>query len=333
MNPFAPIPGIHHITAIAPSAVENLAFYEKILGLRLVKQTVNFDDPHTYHLYYGDARGNPGTLLTFFPWEDLPPGQPGAGMVTAIAFAVPKAALDFWRRRLRQATGDIRSDERFGDPVLHFTDPHGLPLELIGLGEAPAADYWPGSPIAPAHAISGLHSASATLHHLPEAQALLTGPMGWMLWGHAHGRYRFAMADHKAPGHFFDLVIDPRAPLGRQGGGTVHHIAFRTESDSSQRDWQARLRAAGCSVTEVRDRNYFRSIYFHAPQRLLFEIATDPPGFGIDESEETLGSRLKLPQAFEPLRPDIERRLPPLRPPAPAWAAPAENGLPVSGPD
>jgi glyoxalase family protein len=314
MNPVPRIPGIHHITAIASSAAENLAFYERVLGLRLVKQTVNFDDPHTYHLYYGDARGAPGTILTFFPWENLPRGMPGAGMVTAIAFAVPRPALDFWRQRLRDAGCEFREEERFADPVLGFADPHGLPLELIGLASPPATTYWREGPVPYAHAICGLHSATATLHRLPEAEALLVDLMGLAPGGQENNRYRYAAADPQAPGHLWDLVIDPQAPLGRQGGGTVHHIAFRAPNDATQLTWQARLREARLGVTEVRDRRYFRSIYFQAPQRLLCEIATDRPGFTVDEAEDVLGEHLKLPEQYKAMRPEIERHLQPLRP-------------------
>ncbi|MFZ1984455.1 MAG: VOC family protein [Desulfatitalea sp.] len=332
MNPTPHISGIHHITAISASAAENLAFYENTLGLRLVKQTVNFDDPYTYHLYYGDARGAPGTILTFFPWENLPQGRPGAGMVTAIAFGVPRAALDFWQQRLGSMACETQTEERFGDPVLRFADPHGLPLELIGLSEPPATTHWHAGPIAAAHAITGFHSATATLHHLPENKTLLTALMGMTLSGQAHNRYRFATADPTAPGHFWDIVIDPQAPLGQQGGGTVHHIAFRTESEATQLLWQSHLRKAGLSVTDVRDRNYFRSIYFHAPQRVLFEIATNPPGFSVDEEAEVLGASLKLPRAYEHMRPEIEKHLRPLRPSSGEQTNPPWKSFPRGSP-
>jgi glyoxalase family protein len=308
------ISGIHHITAVASSAAENLAFYETILGLRLVKQTVNFDDPHTYHLYYGDARGTPGTILTFFPWEDLPPGRPGTGMVTAVAFAVNRSAMDYWNRRIATAGRPVHGGHRFGEPVLSFSDPHGLPLELIGVDEPPSATAWEGGPVEGPNAIHGFHSATATVTDGRAVKALLQEVMGLRLHRQDGRRYRFVTADAEAPGHFYDLMIDPQAPPGRPGGGTVHHIAFRTASDRSQAAWQAALRQTGMSVTAVRDRTYFRSIYFQSPGGILFEIATDPPGFGIDEPLETLGTALKLPEQYEPLRADIEHRLPPLHP-------------------
>jgi glyoxalase family protein len=307
------ISGIHHITAVTSSAAENLAFYETILGLRLIKRTVNFDDPHTYHLYYGDARGAPGTILTFFPWEDLPQGKPGAGMVTAIAFAVPKASMAFWKQRMESAGIRIKRDERFGEPVIQFTDPHGLPLELIGTARPPASTYWQGSNLPEVQAITGFHSATATLNTLEPVAGLLKDVMGMAISGQEQDRYRFSMDNPQAPGHFFDTAIDPQAPPGGPGHGTVHHIAFRTENDTTQANWQTILRRFGLGVTDVRDRKYFRSVYFRSPGGVLFEMATDPPGFGVDETLTGLGASLQLPAEYEPMRTEIEKRLPPLR--------------------
>lgn len=313
MNTDMRISGIHHITAVTSSASENLAFYEKTLGLRLVKQTVNFDDPFTYHLYYGDANGSPGTILTFFPWQNLPRGKPGAGMVTAIAFAIPRTAVAFWTRRIGAQAIRVEKSDRFGDPVLRFADPHGLPIELIGTSDPPSTAPWPEGPIEKAHAVTGFHSATATVNVLEENNTLLLDVMGMTLHERENHRYRFRMNDSGVPGRFMDVVHAPQAPLGRPGGGTVHHIAFRTENDASQLRWQSILRKSGVGVTDVRDRKYFRSIYFHIPAGVLFEIATDPPGFTVDESAHELGSSLKLPAPYEPMRSDIERRLPRLR--------------------
>lgn len=307
------ISAIHHITAVASSAAENLAFYENILGLRLVKQTVNFDDPYTHHLYFGDAHGSPGTILTFFPWHNLPPGRPGAGMVTAVAFAVAGGAIDFWVDRLNADGIETTEQNRFGDRVVRFADPHGLPLELVGVDRPAPAVFWERGPVAAAHAIGGFHSATATLHRLDPKKALLTDDMGLTLHGREKNRYRFKLDNQQAPGHFYDILIEPQAPVGRSGGGTVHHIAFRTADDGDQAAWQSRLRRSGYTVTDVRDRQYFRSIYFHSPGSILFEIATDPPGFTVDETVEQLGSSLKLPRQHEPMRAAIERQLPPLR--------------------
>ena len=313
MQTTTPLPGIHHITAITASAADNLRFYETVLGLRLVKQTVNFDDPYTYHLYYGDAQGSPGTILTFFPWENLPPGRPGAGLVTAVNFTIPRRAIDFWLRRLAEFGVAAHTDERFGDPVIHFSDPHGLPLEFTGSDAAGSSQYWTNGPVAKSEAVIGFHSATSTLRSLDANQRLLADLMGMQLVAQEHNRYRFQMNGRPSPGQFYDISVDPDAPAGRSGNGSIHHIAFRTPSDATQADWRTKLGAAGLSVTPVRDRNYFRSIYFHAPEGVLFEIATDTPGFDVDEPVETLGATLKLPKQLEPLRADIQRRLPPLR--------------------
>jgi len=311
------ISGIHHITGVASSARANLTFYETVLGLRLVKKTVNFDDPATYHLYYGDGRGTPGTILTFFPWERLPPGRIGAGMVSAVAFAVNRSSLAYWTRRLAAAGRTVSRGRRFDEPVLSFSDPHGLPLELIGLDPPPQVTAWENGPIEEQNAIRGFHSATATVTGDGAVQTLLREVMGMRQYGRDGRRYRFQTADEGAPGHFYDLVVDAQAPPGRPGGGTVHHIAFRTASDDTQSGWQTALRQAGMTVTGVRDRKYFRSIYFQSPGGILFEIATDPPGFDVDETLDTLGSALKLPEQYEPQRAEIEDQLPPLHPETP----------------
>jgi glyoxalase family protein len=306
------ITGIHHITAVASSTAETIDVYENVLGLRLVKQTVNFDDPFTYHLYYGDARGTPGTILTFFPWADLPRGRPGSGMVAAIAFAIPRPSTEFWIRRIKATGRSFQVGERFGDPVITFADTGGLPIELIGRVDPPPTAGWDRSPIPGDHAIRGFHSATATLSGIEDIQALLEGELGMRRHLQEGSRYRFMTADQTAPGHHFDVVADPAAPPGKPGGDTVHHIAFRTATDKTQAQWQSKLRQAGRHVTEVRDRKYFRSIYFHSPGGVLFEIATDPPGFTVDESLDDLGAALMLPDQHEPIRTAIEKRLPAL---------------------
>lgn len=306
------IAGIHHITAMASSAARNLAFYKNILGLRLVKKTVNFDDPYTYHLYYGDAQGSPGTLLTFFPWETMAQGTLGAGMVTAIAFAIPRPSVDFWTQRIN-ATGIVpQTGDRFGEPVIQFPDPGGLPIELIGISEPHSTGQPNQGPIPDNHAILGFHSATATLNKLDDIRALLVDVMGMEQHHREENRYRFKMADHGSPGHWVDVLVDAGAPRGNPGGGSVHHIAFRTPSDRAQALWQSKLSKNGVSVTSVRDRKYFRSIYFNSPEGVLFEIATDPPGFTVDEPVATLGAALKLPVQYEPIRAEIENRLPSL---------------------
>jgi len=307
------ITGIHHITAISSTAAENLDFYERVLGLRLVKQTVNFDDPYTYHLYYGAADGAPGTILTFFPWERMPSGRPAAGMIVATAFAVPRAVLPYWVERLSTSGATPQTESRFGETVLRFGDPHGLPLELIGTDALPTVLHWEESPVDRAHAILGFHAATALVTHLDSTQTLLTGPMGMTLAGRENSRCRFKMSGTDSWGQVLDVVVDPDAPQGRQGTGTVHHIAFRARTDAEQLLWQADLRRAGYSVTEVRDRSYFKSIYFHEPGGILFEIATDAPGFAVDEPVEHLGRSLMLPARYERIRTQIEAGLPPLK--------------------
>jgi glyoxalase family protein len=312
MNTDFQINGIHHITAIASSAAENLAFYEKVLGLRLVKKTVNFDDPYTYHLYYGNSLGSPGTIMTFFPWEKLPRGKTGAGMVASIAFSIPGDSAGYWRKRLNEHGIEIKETERFGDRTIQFEDPHGLSLELIAAPTARSTTIRQRSTLSPSHGIFGLHSATALLYSLTETQFLLMDLMGMVLHDKQDSRYRFKMKNDDAFGHFYDVVIDPRAVNSRQGGGTVHHIAFRTATYDEQKSWQKRLMENGFSVTPIIDRKYFKSIYFHEPGGVLFEIATDPPGFAVDEPYERLGRDLKLPEQYEPMRHEIERRLPEL---------------------
>jgi glyoxalase family protein len=306
------ISGIHHITAVASAAAENLTFYQDVLGLRLVKRTVNFDDPTTYHLYYGDGAGTPGTIMTFFPWENLPAGRPGAGMIVATAFSIPRHAIDYWNDRLAVQGIPAEGGRRFGEPLIQFKDPHGLPLELIGVSLPPASVAWRQSTVAPEHAILGFHSATALLNSLDPTDALLADSMGMRLLEKDGRRFRFAIGPPPAPGRFFDVVVDPAAAQGLPGGGTVHHIAFRTPTAGEQLVWRSQLMQAGFPVTPVRDRSYFRSIYFHEPGGVLFEIATDPPGFTVDEPLELLGRQLKLPPQYEPMRRQIEAQLPDL---------------------
>jgi glyoxalase family protein len=306
--------GIHHITAISSAANENLEFYEQVLGLRLVKQTVNYDDPFTHHLYYGDAVGTPGTVLTFFPWPRMPAGRTGAGMIAATAFAVPADAMAFWADRLDQAGVATRTEHRLGERVLKFCDPHGLALELIGANDPPAAAaFWEAGPVDPGHAIRGFHAATALVTRLESTQTLLTASMGMTLKAREKNRYRFQMNDPRSMGRYLDVVIEPDAPQGGLGTGTVHHIAFRVPTEKEQVLWQDALRRKGVGVTAVRDRNYFKSIYFHEPGGILFEMATDQPGFTVDEPVRHLGGSLQLPAHYEGMRPEIEAALPPLR--------------------
>jgi glyoxalase family protein len=307
------IGAIHHITAIASSAAENLVFYEQVLGLRLVKQTVNFDDPFTYHLYYADAVGSPGTIMTFFPWQGVPAGRAGAGMVVAIAFSAPAQSMTYWHDRLTDKGIEVEHDRRFDQPVLKFKDPHGLMLELIGVTSSPSAFPWPQSLVTPGQGLLGFHSATVLLNSLNDTQDLLSGIMGMAHYQKEHNRYRFQMREARSPGHYLDVLVDPQAVRGRSGAGTVHHIAFRAQTDQEQLFWRDRLVQARFQVTEIIDRKYFKSIYFREPGGVLFEIATDPPGFAVDEPLEKLGMSLKLPSRYEAIRAEIAKSLPLLR--------------------
>jgi glyoxalase family protein len=313
MNNNAHIRGIHHITAITSSASENLAFYEDVLYLRLVKKTVNFDDPYTYHLYYADSAGTPGTIITFFPWEKLPRGSAGDGMVTSIAFSIPMGSVDYWCRRLNIHGIETTEGERFGEHLIQFKDPHGLSLELIESPKVYSNLNQSSNSKSVANRIVGFHSATALLRSLEETQSLLVNLMGMKLLNKEGNRYRFKMTRDDSLGNFYDVVVDPKAQNGRQGGGTVHHIAFRTSNEDEQKYWQKSLKDDGFSVTPIRDRKYFKSIYFNEPGGVLFEIATDPPGFTVDEPYESLGRDLKLPDQYESLRNEIESRLPKLQ--------------------
>ena len=309
------IPGIHHVTAIAGDAQRNHDFYTRVLGLRLVKRTVNFDDPGTYHFYFGDSLGRPGTILTFFPWAGIAPGRPGTGEVSATSFAVPAGSLDAWARRLGERGVKTRAGERFGEPLLAFEDPDRLPLELIEAAWAGASDAavgpHPAATLPPSTAIAGFHSATLHLRARERSEALLTTTLGFEPVGEEQGRRRFRGAADGA-GVLVDTTETPGDHRGELGAGSVHHIAWRTRDDAEQAEWRARLGEAGLSVTPVQDRRYFRSIYFREPGGVLFEIATDPPGFATDEPVERLGEALQLPPWLASKREAIERALPPL---------------------
>lgn len=304
-------PGIHHITAISGLPQETLDFYAQGLGLRLVKTTVNFDDPGTYHLYFGDATGQPGTILTFFPWTHAAAGQTGASMVHATAFTIPNNSMGYWTERLsslnaRQVAAPI---ERFGAPVVRFRDPHGLPLELVATSEASQSDGWTDGPVPLEHTIRAFHGATLAVDSIGPTAEVLMDLLGYNRVAEEDGRHRL-QADGKRA-RTIDLVTSGMAT--RLGKGTVHHIAFRARDEKEQAVWQAELRDRGFHVTEVKDRQYFKSIYFREPGGVLFEIATDAPGFLRDESEEALGMALKLPPWLEAQREGIDSRLPPLR--------------------
>ncbi len=305
------IPGIHHVTAIAGDPQENLNFYAGLLGLRLVKLTVNFDDPETYHLYYGDGEGRPGSILTFFPWPGAPRGRHGTGQATVVSLSIPKTATGYWVDRLR-ANG-LAADgpaERFGAEVLSFRDPDGLRLEFVATDDP--REPWAAGPAPPECAVRGVFGVTLSEEGFERTAALLTRTLGFRAADQKGNRYRYEAGGGGA-GATIDVECLPDLPPGRIAVGTVHHIAWRTHTDSEQSAWRDDIAGKGYNVTPIIDRRYFRSIYFREPGGVLFEIATDPPGFAVDEPEAELGTHFLLPPWLEPRRKDLEMRLPPLR--------------------
>ena len=311
--------GVHHVTAVASDPQRNVDFYLSVLGLRLVKQTVNFDAPDTYHLYYGNEEGTPGTVLTFFPWPGSPRGRHGAGQATATSFSVPPESIGWWRDRLGRAGVEVAPVERrFEEEGLVFADPDGLLLELVAHDGGDDRPPWQSGPVPAEHAIRGFHSVAFLESGYEATAALLTETLGFHLGGEVGNRFRFAVGDG-GPGQVVDLLDQPAAPRGLVAAGTVHHVAWRAPDDATQQAWRAEIVDTGVNVTPVIDRNYFHSIYFREPGGVLLEIATDPPGFTIDEPLLELGRRLRLPPWMEPSRADIERSLPPLKVPDENW--------------
>jgi glyoxalase family protein len=305
------IRGLHHVTAIASDPQRNLDFYVGVLGLRFVKRTVNFDDPGTYHFYFGDLRGTPGTILTFFPWPGARRGIRGTGQVEATAFAIPPDSIGFWQERLKQqhVTAE-KTSTRFGEEVIRLLDADGLLIELIGSGSHGNVDPWPDSSVAVEHALRGFHSVSAALEGYETTARLLTESFGYRLIEESGNRFRFASFDDSAPGRIVDLLCQPDSAMGRVAAGSVHHIAFRVKDQTEQLQWRERLVELGYNVTPIIDRTYFHSIYFREPGGVLFEIATEPPGFTLDEKLEELGTQLRLPVWMESTRSQIEQILP-----------------------
>ncbi|MCB1057911.1 MAG: ring-cleaving dioxygenase [Acidobacteria bacterium] len=305
--------GIHHVTAIATDPQTNLDFYAGLLGLRLVKKTVNFDDPRTYHLYYGDETGSPGTILTFFPWPGARRGSRGAGQTTATAFAIPEGTLPWWRRRL-EAAGVILAEptRRWGQEVQPLLDPDGLLLELVEDPLAAVRRPWSEGPVGEAQAIRGFHGVTLLEADATDTLDLVHGTMGFEILGEDGERTRLRIGREGDPGLHLDIVDRPGEALGRVAAGSVHHVAWRVAGDEEELAWRRRLTAAGLGVTPVQDRQYFHSIYFREPGGVLFEIATDTPGFDLDESVAELGSGLQLPPWYEPRRGEIEASLPEL---------------------
>lgn len=314
--PAAPA-GLHHVTAIATEPQVNADFYHTVLGLRLVKTTVNFDDPGTYHLYYGNGSGQPGTLITFFPWPGAARGRRGAGQATTVAFSIPEGSTGWWRAHLDRLAADAGVPVTRGDEeALSLSDPDGLALELVSHQGADPRPPWEDGPIPAQHAIRGLHSVTLTEAGYEQSAELLTGTLGFRLASESASRFRFATGGGGA-GAIVDVICSPEAPQGLVSAGTVHHVAWRSPGDADQVAWRDALLGKGLNVTPVIDRQYFRSIYFREPGGVLLEIATDPPGFAIDEPLMQLGRSLKLPPWLEPTRDQIEHALPTLKVPGP----------------
>ena len=304
------IDGIHHITAIASDPQPNLDFYVRFLGLRLVKRTVNFDDPGTYHLYYGDETGAPGSIMTFCPWPGAARGRRGTAQVTHTSFAVPAGALEYWTERAeRSGFKASREADRFNEPVLALFDGDDLALELIEGAGCPECTQPDGADIPGEYAIRLIYSATIAAANIARTSELLTGTMGFREAGREDNRTRFTVGSG-GPGAFLDVVTEEGGKRGLQGAGTVHHIAFRTPDDEHQLAWSQTLMNLGYQVSPVMDRNYFHSIYYREPGGVLFEIATDGPGFAVDEPADELGRNLKLPEMYESMRERIEASLP-----------------------
>lgn len=308
-----PLQKIHHITAMAGDPARNLAFYRDVLGLRLVKKTVNFDDPSAYHFYFGDRVGTPGSLLTFFPWPGLPRGREGSGLVTAIAFGIPVGSPGVWEARLAEhGVSTSRLSDRFGERGLCLQDPDGLRVELLESSNPGGGQPWPGGSLSrPDLAITGFHSATATVWEAGPSLDFLEREMGLRPAAQETNRYRIALGE-SVPGGIYDVVVDPDAPRGRPGAGIVHHLAFSVGKASEQEGLHRSLEDHQVGVSPIIDRTYFHSIYFREPASILYEVATEGPGFLVDEEEPELGNRLQLPPRYESHRKEIEAALPAL---------------------
>ncbi|MFM9872292.1 MAG: ring-cleaving dioxygenase [Fimbriimonadaceae bacterium] len=300
------IQGIHHVTAMCSDAQSNVNFYSGVLGLRLVKVTINYDDPSTYHLYYGDPQGSPGTLLTFFPWPQSPLGTIGAGQATTMSFAIPKNAIPSWTDRLSNNNIPFNQVEKFGNPTLQFLDHDGFQLELVASIQTPKPEVaWDSTPAGVA--IHGFHGVQIASLRPQNTQKLLTETMGYVLTAEENNIELYTSPAEI--GNTVELSLNS-TPTGRMGSGIVHHVAFRAEDDEDHAQWREKFINAGMRPTEFIDRNYFHSIYFREPGGILYEIATDPPGMTYNEPIESLGTTLVLPPWLEPHRAEVASNLP-----------------------
>lgn len=319
-----PIRGLHHVTALAGSAQGNLDFYAGVLGLRLVKKTVNFDAPDVYHLYYGDETGSAGSIMTFFPFgTQVRRGRRGVGQSAVTSFSVPSASLEYWLHRLRQFQVPVQAPrQRMDELILYFEDPDGLSLELVANDLDTRLGYANGF-IPAEHAIRGFWGVELWETGYERTEAILAGRLDYAFVAESGSRRRYAPQGSASPGEFVDLDYSLNRDFGRGGAGTVHHIAFDTPSDEAQLLVREKVLAAGLQVTPVLDRQYFHSIYFREPGGVLFEVATTPPGFAFDEPVAMLGSALKLPPWEEAHRAQIEAQLPPIHFNPEAYESPA----------
>jgi glyoxalase family protein len=304
------IAGIHHVTCITGDVQKNVDFYVSVLGLRFVKKSINQDLPDTYHLYFADYVGSPGTAMTFFGWPTWPSRRPGSGQVMTVAFAVPETSLDFWSGRLRTLGIDHERTTRFGSEVVGLHDPDGIEVELVAEASDLNVTPWLESPVPVEHAIHGFHSVAIVVAESSATVELLTQTMGFLEVGREGTRTRHETGPG-GPGAILDIIESPEGPVGEESIGTVHHVAWRTPNDAEQKHWRESLLDAGRNITPVIDRWYFKSIYFREPGGVLFEIATDGPGFTVDEKPEDLGSKLSLPPWFQVRREELDRTLTP----------------------
>jgi len=305
--------GIHHITAIASDPRANVAFFKDTLGLRLIKKTVNYDDPGTYHLYYGDETGTPGTILTFFPWPHVGRGRVGAGQAAETTFVIPQASVGYWLERFITLGVDHDAPiKRFGETIIGFRDPDDMPLALVARNVG-AGEGWTGGPVPAEHGIRGFGGITLWVHDPVRTAAVLTKVFDYQPAGEEPNLQRFQAASAAAGGGTIDLKIVTGFMPGRMGAGSVHHVAFRAADDADEATMAKLAKAQGLQVTDQVDRNYFRSVYFREPAGVLFEIATDVPGFSVDEPVEQLGTKLMLPPWLEAQRDDVEAALPALQ--------------------
>ncbi|PZR33567.1 MAG: ring-cleaving dioxygenase [Azospira oryzae] len=302
--------GIHHITAIAGNARRNHDFYTKVLGLRMVKKTVNFDDPGTYHFYFGDEVGTPGTILTFFPWEGISAGKVGTGMATEIGYSVPEGSFEFWTERFKQHhVNVVGTGERFGERYLSIEDPDGLKLNLVVSKSNDLRKPWETNEVKEAVATRGFHSITLTLKSIKATAAILTDIFDYQFTAKEGNRSRF-VTDAIEQAAIIDLEEAPEQSGAVNAGGTIHHIAFRVKDEATLMQYREKILIKGLRITEKIDRNYFFSLYFREPGGVLFELATDNPGFSVDEPVSELGKGLKLPAQYEASRAEIEKVLP-----------------------